>query len=189
MANIITNKQLVSFCKKFLGREYWYGCWGNKATEKLLAEKRKQYPKYYDQSAYKKGWTCDGKKVADCCGLLKAALFCNGDYDADAKYCSEQDLSANGMFKKGSTKTGPISTLPEIPGICVWKDGHIGVYIGDGQVIEERGHNFGCVQTTLSSRPWTDWFMCKWIKYEAKRTINVTAIVDGVTYNGNIEEV
>ena len=26
--------------------------------------------------------------------------------------------------------------MPDIPGLAVWHDGHIGVYIGDGYVIE-----------------------------------------------------
>lgn len=32
--------------------------------------------------------------------------------------------------------SGTIDTMPDIPGLAVWHDGHIGVYIGDGYVIE-----------------------------------------------------
>lgn len=189
MANVITNLQLVKYAENMLNHQYWYGTYGQKATQKLLEEKRKQYPKYYNESAYKVPWTCDSRKVFDCCGLLKGAIWCNGDPNAVPKYDSSQDLSANGMYDKGSSERGPISTLPEVPGILVRYDGHVGIYIGGGVVIEARGHNYGVVKTILSSRPWTDWYKCKWIKYETKKTINVTVIVDGKTYNGNIEEV
>lgn len=190
MANIITNKQLVDYAKAMLNHEYWYGTYGQDATEKLLAEKKKQYPKYYNPDNYSKGWTCDGRKVFDCCGLLKGAIWCNGDPNAKPKYDSTQDLSANDMFKKGSSESGPISTLPEIPGTLVRYDGHVGIYIGEGVVIEARGHNYGVVKTILSQRKWTNWYKCKWINYApSKKTVNVTVIVEGVTYNGNIEEV
>lgn len=190
MANIITNKQLVECVNYMLGHEYWYGASGEPSTESLLKTLSKRYPKYYNPANYKVGWTCDGREVADCSGNIKNALFRNGDPKGKWKYCAEQDLSANTMIEKAATESGPISTIPEIPGILVWKEGHVGTYVGNGIVTEERGHNYGCVQTKLSQRGWQKWFKLKWIKYEEKKnTINVTCIVDGKTYNGNIEEV
>lgn len=185
---MITNKQLVEFAKGMLGKEYWYGCWCQKATESLLKEKKKQYPKYYNPDNYDKGWTCNNEKVTDCAGLIKGANWCNGDINATPKYNSKEDKSANGLYEE-ATEKGPISSMPEIPGLCVRYSGHVGVYIGNGQVIEARGHDYGVVKTILSQRKWTDWFKCKLIEYKQPKTINVTVIVDGKTYNGNIEEV
>ena len=34
---------------------------------------------------------------------------------------------------------GTIDTLPEIPGVALRSDGHVGVYVGDGYAVEERG--------------------------------------------------
>lgn len=47
------------------------------------------------------------------------------------------DIGANQMYYNAK-ESGPISTMPDIPGLAVWHEGHIGVYIGGGQVIEAR---------------------------------------------------
>ena len=44
------------------------------------------------------------------------------------------DVSANGLYNAAIEK-GPIATLPEIKGLIVSKNGHVGVYIGNGEVI------------------------------------------------------
>lgn len=185
---MITNTQLVKFASQMLDHEYWYGTYCQASSKALLEAKKKQYPKYYDQSKYSKGWTCDGEKVTDCAGLIKGCVWCNGDINATPKYNSKEDKSANGLYEAAKEK-GPISTLPEIPGICVWKNGHVGIYIGGGMVIEAKGHDAGVVKTILSQRPWTNWFKCTLIEYKKPSTINVTVVCDGKTYNGNIEEV
>ena len=41
---------------------------------------------------------------------------------------------------------GTMDTLPEIPGIALRFDGHVGVYIGGGYAVEARGFNYGCVK-------------------------------------------
>ena len=43
------------------------------------------------------------------------------------------DIGANQMYYN-ATESGTIDTMPDIPGLAVWHDGHIGVYIGGGQV-------------------------------------------------------
>ena len=53
-------------------------------------------------------------------------------------YTQAYDVSANGMYERAKEK-GPINTIPEIPGLCVWRTGHIGVY-RNGEVIEARGN-------------------------------------------------
>lgn len=182
--------QLLNYVQGQLGRPYWYGGIGEYATEDLYNKLSKRYPKYYDATKYKKGWKEDyGKKVHDCIGLVKAAVWCDGDSDGKPTgYNATQDLSANGTYEKCVEK-GPISSLPEIPGLLVWKNGHIGVYMGHGQVIEARGHDYGVVKTVLSQRPWTNWCKYPWVDYSQPNTVNVTVIVNGKTYNGNIEEV
>ena len=47
--------------------------------------------------------------------------------------------------------------MPELPGALVFMSGHVGVYIGDGYVVEARGHNYGVVKTKLSARAWKTW--------------------------------
>ena len=41
----------------------------------------------------------------------------------------------------------------------------MGVYIGGGYAVEERGFNYGCVKTKVSSRKWTHWYQLPFVDY------------------------
>ena len=56
--------------------------------------------------------------------------------------------------------------MPDTPGLAVWKSGHIGVYIGNGEVIEAMGTKYGVVKTQLEGRGWTHWLEVPGIEYE-----------------------
>ena len=158
----IASNYLVQYAKGQLGRPYWYGTFGQVANKTLYEQKKKQYPKYYTASDFSSQY---GKKVHDCAGLIKGALWCS-TVDGTPTYDSAQDLSANGFITTGCSETGNISTIPEIPGIIVWKDGHVGIYVGNGQVIEARGHAYGVVTTKLTDgRGWLKWGKVKWVSY------------------------
>ena len=122
------------------------------------------------RSNYTKGWTCDGQPVYDCVGLIKGSVWCNGVYGAEPKYVASQDYSANGMLAACKTK-GKIKTLPEVPGVLVFKTGHVGVYIGNGVVIHAAGHNKGVIRDKLANVAWTDWGYCPLIEYTNKKAI------------------
>lgn len=92
------------------------------------------------------GWF--GKKIVDCSGMIIQAIR-----TAIPGYT---DQTADGLYSKCKVK-GPIASMPEMPGICVHKSGHIGVYLGNGKVIEARGVAYGVVITQLKDRPWTGW--------------------------------
>lgn len=74
------------------------------------------------------------------------------------------DLGANQMYYSASV-SGPIDTMPDTPGLAVWHDGHIGVYIGNGEVIEAMGTKYGVVKTKLEGRGWTHWLEIEYINY------------------------
>ena len=85
--------------------------------------------------------------------LIKSYLWWNenkNDVAYDPKYDTVNGvpMSADGAFQI-ATEKGSINTIPDIPGICVRYPGHIGVYIGNGEVIEARGTNYGVVKTKL----------------------------------------
>lgn len=170
MAKTITAAKLVAYAKGQLGRPYWYGCFGNKSTKNLYNTKKKQYPEYYK-------WACPAdqlnKKVHDCVGLIKGAIWCDGKIDGKPTYASSQDVSANGMLDK-CTKKGDISKLPEVPGVLVFMDHHVGIYIGNGEVIEAKGHAYGVVKTKLKGRGWKKYGYCPWVEYpKEKKTDDV----------------
>lgn len=158
-----SNTGLVEYAQSQLGRPYWYGTFGNKATADLLGRKKAQYPQHYQHArmdTYKKQL---GSRVHDCVGLIKGFLWSDST-DSAPKYNAQQDVSANGMLKKCAQR-GRINTLPEIPGILVFMPGHVGIYCGAGRVIEARGFHYGVVETRLSERPWENWGKCPWIEY------------------------
>jgi hypothetical protein len=171
-----TNTGLVAYAKAMLGKPYWYGTFGQIGTEALYNSKKKQYPEYYKRSNYTQGWEHQyGQRVHDCVGLIKGYLWSDTTTSVP-KYNSAQDVSANGMLTKCKEK-GAIGTIPELPGVLVFYSGHVGVYEGNGYVIEAMGHSHGVVRTKLKDRPWKNWGKCPWIDYSEptkKPTVTVT---------------
>ena len=160
-----TNTGLVTYAKAQLGLPYWYATFGNTATLSLLDYKTKQYPNMWNPKRINTAKTKHiGMRVHDCVGLIKGYLW-SETLTSTPKYNSAQDVSANGMYQR-CTEKGSISTLPEAPGVLVFMDGHVGVYIGSGYVIEARGFEYGVVKTKLSERPWKNWGKCPFITYE-----------------------
>jgi uncharacterized protein YycO len=74
------------------------------------------------------------------------------------------DVGADGMYYNATVK-GDMSSMPDTPGLAVWHEGHIGVYIGNGEVIEAMGTKYGVVETQLSERSWTAWLEVPYITY------------------------
>lgn len=155
-----TNTGLVEYAKAQLGKPYWFGTFGQTATENLYQSKKKQYPNYYTASDFKSQY---GQRVHDCIGLIKGYLWSDTPTSVP-KYDSLQDVTADGMLAK-CKKKGDISTIPETPGILVFSPQHVGVYIGNGYVIEAQGHKWGVVKTKLATRGWKSWGRCPWIEY------------------------
>lgn len=156
-----TNIGLVEYAQAQLGKPYWYGTYGQLSTKSLYEQKKKQLPSYYK-------WNLKdselNKKVHDCSGLIKGYLWCDDARDNTPKYNSNEDLNANTLLKR-CTEKGDISTIPEIPGVLVFMTGHVGIYKGNGEVIEARGHSYGVVITKLKERKWTKWGKCCFITY------------------------
>lgn len=155
-------KQLAEFCEQVYraGWVYWYGTYGNPCTTSLYNSKKKQYPEHYtaDRAAgYKKDIDA-GKTCADCVGMIKGFFWKGGDLAAKPVYRANNcpDVSANGMIKL-CKETGPIKTIPDEPGLVVWKDGHIGVYVGGGYTVEMKGFNYDCKWNKVTAGPWTKW--------------------------------
>ena len=45
-----TAEGLVNYCRLQIGKPYWYGTYGQKATQELLEYKKKQYASQYTWS-------------------------------------------------------------------------------------------------------------------------------------------
>lgn len=182
-----TNIGLVDHAKKALDEEwrYVYATYGQVITQAVIdraaARWTKQYTPEYKKETEEEASPLGTYRGADCVGLFKSYLWWVSDTRNPA-YNVENDKSADGMFsfaKLNNLKHGSISTIPEVKGILVRAPGHVGIYIGDGWVIEDIGvyaHTVGGIsykhvcKTPLKgarNNPWTDWYYAPFISYEA----------------------
>ncbi|WP_298035208.1 hypothetical protein [uncultured Dysosmobacter sp.] len=148
------------------GWGYVWGTYGNVLTESLLEYKVQQYPdgvgNYED--FIRDNWL--GGRTTDCVGLIKGYGWLDPESMAICYGTNGMpDVGANQMYRS-SPVSGPISTMPDTPGLAVWMDGHIGVYIGGGEVVEASSTRKGVIRTKLAGRGWTHWLEVPYIHYE-----------------------
>lgn len=177
-----TNEHFADFCLKMVGQPYWYGTCIYKCTESLRARKAEQYPSHYkDSRTSQYRQDIDEKKVcADCVGGCKGYAWTGGGLGVvetigtDKTYSSRYgggncpDKSANGMFSYAKSKGmdwGTIETLPDVVGLAVHKDGHVGYTVGGGYAVEWKGFSSGCVKSKIADRGWTNWYRLPFIDY------------------------
>ena len=147
------------------GWGYVWGTYGNVLTESLLAYKVSQYPDGVGnhENFIRAHWL--GGRTTDCVGLIKGYSWLSPEtMTIDYGTHGMPDIGANQMYYN-ARESGPISTMPDIPGLAVWHEGHIGVYIGGGHVIEAMGTKNGVVKTELAKRNWTHWLKIPYINY------------------------
>ena len=151
------------------GWGYVWGTYGNVLTRSLLDYKVRQYPD--GVGAYKdfieENWL--GRRTTDCVGLIKGYGWLDPT-DQSIGYASNgmPDYGANQMYQSAvdaGADHGSMSTMPDIVGLAVWKEGHIGVYIGDGYVIEAMSTKKGVVKTEVEGRGWQGWCKIPYIDY------------------------
>ena len=144
---------------------YVWGSHGNVLTANELKRLEKTFGSHVtDKEEYiKSHWL--GRRTSDCVGLIKGY----GWYDESSGTImygtiGMKDVTADGMFNAAVEK-GPISTMPDVPGIAVWHQGHIGVYIGNGYVIHAANTYDGVIKTPITSSGWTHWLKVPYINY------------------------
>lgn len=168
-----TNEGLAIFAENCLGSPYIFGTFGQILTERLLAQKHIDYPKKISDSRYQYARThYIGKRTNDCYGLVKRYLWTEPgvekpNVNSTPVYNPNEDRTADTAYKAAKVK-GDISTIPEVRGLIVHMSGHVGVYIGNGWVVEARGFEYGTVKTRLKDRKWLHWFQETGITYEKK---------------------
>lgn len=147
------NTEFVNNALKYKGYGYVYGAKGqmySKAEAERMAKSGSKSDYYYLTTC--KRWF--GHYVTDCSGLVYLALG------------KKNMRRADGYMDSCKVK-GDIGSIPNIKGLIVWKKGHIGIYLGDGKVIESQGVAYGVVITKVNERPWTKWGKLPDIDYAA----------------------
>ena len=144
---------------------YVWGTFGQVLDTNLYNSKLQQYPEEVGRYAdfIQSNWL--GGRTADCVGFIKGYSWLDAD-TLQINYVSNgmPDINADQMYQYAIEK-GSIDTIPEIPGLAVWHECHIGIYIGGGVVIEAKGTRHGVVQTQLANSSWTHWLKIPYINY------------------------
>ena len=147
------------------GWGYVWGACGQVLTESALASKVSQYPNEVggQEDFIRTHWL--GRRCADCVGFIKGYGWLNVEtHEIEYGTNGMPDIGADAMYDNAAEK-GTIDTTPELPGLAVWHEGHIGIYIGNGEVIEAMGTRYGVVRTRLADRGWTHWLKIPYINY------------------------
>lgn len=179
-----TNKGLAEYALAQVGKPYWWGTYGKAASKSYYEAKKKQYPNYY-KWAYNS--SIEGVKVHDCIGLIKGYLWCDFPTDTSPAYKSSEDMSAAGMRRKCKVK-GNINTMPDVVGLLVFSEGHVGVYVGGGMVVDARGHSAGVVKKPITNHKWEEWGVCPLLEYD-KEIVSGSTATQEQTKEGNTVEI
>lgn len=163
------NLDLVKWCENAYakGWGYVYGGYGQVCTKQYLDRQASLFPGNNEAGGEMRqvGEKWLGKRVCDCIGLIKSYAWYNPDSGEIVAGSNDfADCGANSIWNS-VTESVSISTMPDTPGLAVWMDGHIGVYVGNGEVTEAQGTSYGVVKTKLSDRGWTKWMKIPNIKY------------------------
>ena len=138
--------------------------WGN-------ANRSGKTSSYFLTSAKK--WYTPPRRVVDCSGLIVQAMR--------SEKTGYGDRTAN-TFKAQFTACGPISAIPETAGVAVWKEGHIGIYLGGGKVCESRGVTYGVVISDLKTQKWAHYGKLRDVEYDDSFAVFGNKSVTYLTY-------
>lgn len=140
----------------------------------------------------------------DCSGLIKGVTAWGWDGNPNKQYGGAgyaingvPDINEVGIAEACTEKSSDFSKIK--PAMAVWMDGHIGVYVGDGHVVEatadweskvvisDIGPNGERSRNGVRGRPWAQYGKMPWIEYEGdENKVNVTYKVNA---NGWLPEV
>ncbi len=159
--------------------EKWGYIWGTAGVQ-WTAARQKELEKTTDPDraqGRKYGSKWIGHRVADCSGLFSWAFKQLGGYmyhGSDTmyrKYCVNK-----GELNKG--KRADCATLKPGTAVFVWngkKYSHVGLYVGDGTVIEAMGTIQGVTTSKVTETKWTRWGELAGVDYA--NTINSEFII------------
>ena len=169
--NVISTEALIEKFRQAL-EEKWGYIWGT-AGVRWTAARQKELEKTTDPDRaqgrrYGSKWI--GHKVADCSGLFSWAFkqlggtMYHGSDTMYRKYCVNK-----GELNRG--KRADCATLKPGTAVFVWngkKYSHVGLYIGDGVVIEAMGTINGVTTSKVTDTKWTRWGELAGVDYHSE---------------------
>lgn len=179
-----TTQGLVTYAYAMVGEPYWYGAYGFVADASILGTMRGMYPVQYDNANYQGATPFEdqyGHPVHDCVGLIKGFRWSKISVSGGTAtivhptindYVRAEDVDVAGLYSQCTVNKGILT--PSVPtaeypigAVCFYADmNHCGVYVGNGYVIEARGHTFGVQRNLLSDRTsFFYWGIPNWLKW------------------------
>ena len=169
MMELITTQDLIGKFRQALSEKWGY-IWGT-AGESWTSAKQKELEKTKDKDRaqgreYGSKWI--GHKVADCSGLFSWAFKQLGGYiyhGSDTmfrKYCVNK-----GELRKG--KRTDQAALKPGTAVFVWNGktySHVGLFVGDGTVIEAASTLKGVITSKVTDGKWTHWGELKGVTFD-----------------------
>ena len=177
---IVLAEELVKHCMRYYeeGWGYIYGAYGQIWTQAAQNRATDEQTKKYGQQ-----WV--GKHVIDCSGVWWLAMKECGSY----MYHGSNTMWSKYCVAKGRLSGGKRTDGAELKvGTAIYtgiKDGdhnHVGVYIGDGKVLEAGGTKVGVVITKITLAKWTCWGEMKYVDYGAEPGLPILKRGDKGTY-------
>lgn len=163
--NTVKPEDLIAHCMRFLneGWGYIYGASGQIWTQAQQDAKSKT-----DEQIRLYGQRWVGKHVIDCSGVWYLAMQELGSY----MYHGSNTMWNKYTVSKGRLSKGKRTDGKELkPGTAIFtgiNDGdhnHVGIYIGDGKVLEAGGVQKGVITTAITTSKWTCWGEMKYVDY------------------------
>lgn len=145
---------------------YMVSQYGNGWKSDSAAKKNR----YYGSAYYGGQWV--GHMVADCSGLFAWAFkqlggsIAHGSNSIFDRYCSSKGKLSGGKRTDGNALR---------PGTAVFtgtdsQKPHIGLYVGDGKVIEASGAKVGVIESKITDSKWKYWGELKGVNYSVETT-------------------
>lgn len=161
-------RNIHAYALEQAGGPYVYGATAEPCTPGMRRQQMRQYPEYADkitdncpvldgQQSTCEGCPHQGRPAHDCATLTRFAAEAGG---------LSLPSGATSQWNKGDwAAKGLIGTLPRGHVAFVYhrKNGsdsvmsHTGVYLGDGTVVDARGHKDGVLHKPVEDYPWTHW--------------------------------
>jgi len=158
-------EDLAKMAREILQKKWGYifGRAGVKWTAEMQNEMDKTTDKKYEQARrYGRKWV--GHYVADCSGLVKYLCKKCGVSVAHGSNSQWRDA----LFEKGAI---PGNSVPAGALVFKLRNGtdfyHVGIYVGNNQVVEAKGTQAGVVSSSLSE--WSHYGLIRGIGYSDKR--------------------
>lgn len=107
----------------------------------------------------------NGRRYADCSGLIKSYFWYNFETGAMKPNSNGfTQASSEVMWAEAKVK-GNMSTMPDTPGLGLWRPGHVAVYIGNGLFVDSANSSIGMRMSTMRAIDWQGWFEIKGLTY------------------------